>query len=80
MNKPLKEWNEMKGKMEDTSLPEWQQYYQALANFREMMEERKPKIELFADVNEFERALSEWHMKLHCDCPNKPGYYRANND
>jgi hypothetical protein len=77
---PEKEYNEMTGKMESTSLPQWQEYYQALANFQEMMEDRKPKRELFADVTEFERALSQWQMKRSCDEPNKPGYYRANND
>ena len=25
-------------------------------------------------------ALSEWEMMRSCDAPNKPGYYRANND
>jgi hypothetical protein len=28
----------------------------------------------------FRRAVSEWEMMRSCDAPNKPGYYRANND
>jgi hypothetical protein len=26
------------------------------------------------------QALSSWEMMRSCDAPNKPGYYRANND
>lgn len=25
-------------------------------------------------------AMAEWEMMRSCDAPNKPGYYRANND
>lgn len=25
-------------------------------------------------------AMSEWKMAYSCDAPNKPGYFRANND
>lgn len=28
----------------------------------------------------YERDLAEWHKEFHMDAPNKPGYYRANND
>lgn len=28
----------------------------------------------------YKAAMSEWDMMSSCDAPNKPGYYRANND
>lgn len=31
-------------------------------------------------MKQYERNLSEWQMARSCDAPNKPGYYRANND
>lgn len=87
---PAKEWNEMKGVMEDTSLPEWQEYYKALKDFEERMAAKKPMRpdrEWFPDDASFERALDgyqirfgEWEMARFCDAPNKPGYFRANND
>jgi hypothetical protein len=86
---PAKEWNSMKGKMEDTSLPEWQQYYKDLKEFQESMYTKEPKREQFGWNNgwhseeqerDYHKAYSEWDMALSCDAPNKPGYYRANND
>jgi hypothetical protein len=88
---PREEYNEMKGKMESTTLPEWQQYYKDLAAFRKAMDERKPCPEHFGwdKVNgwpssqgafAYGQAMNEWSMSLSCDAPNKPGYVRANND
>ncbi len=31
-------------------------------------------------LERYKKDLSEWQMKRSCDAPNKPGYYRANND
>lgn len=70
---PEKDYNAMKGKMESTSLPEWQKYYADLKAFKERMKERMPDVE-------DSKAFSEWRMSLSMDTPNKPGYYRANND
>jgi len=28
----------------------------------------------------YKKELSEWEMKRSCDAPNRPGYYRSNND
>lgn len=28
----------------------------------------------------YRQAVSKWEMMRSCDAPNKPGYYRANND
>lgn len=90
MNIPAKEWNAEKGKMEDTSLPEWQEYYRKLKEFEVDMQLRKPMRpdrEWFHDDASFERALDgyqirlgEWDMARHLNAPNKPGYYRAAND
>jgi hypothetical protein len=80
MKIPAKEWNAMTEKMEDTSLPHWQEYYKALQEFNEQMLERKPKREHFDVESEYQRALDWWSTCLSCDAPNKPGYYRANND
>lgn len=33
-----------------------------------------------AKMEEYQKALAEWKMMCSCDAPNKPGYYRANND
>jgi len=80
MEIPAKDWNAMKGKMEDTSLPEWQAYYADLKAHRERMQATKPKREDFESEADFYKAQSRWDMAYHCDAPNKPGYYRANND
>ncbi len=54
------------------------------------MEQKKPKKEDYGYINNmppdedgeraYETAMSDWHMEFFCDAPNKPGYYRANND
>jgi len=80
MTIPDKEYNHMKGRVESTSTPEWQQYYLDLKAHEEKMEARKPKREDYRSDSEYNSACSEWHMAFFCDAPNKPGYYRANND
>lgn len=70
---PAKSYNEMKGKMEDSNLPEWQKYYKDLQAWEEKMDVEKPS-------NENSLEYSDWQMKRSCDAPNPPGYYRANND
>lgn len=32
------------------------------------------------DFDRYQKEFSEWQMMRSCDAPNKPGYYRANND
>jgi hypothetical protein len=80
MNIPAKAWNEMKGKMEDTSLPEWQQYYADLKKHDDHYLAIKPKQEDYRSDHEYQTAISQWSMSWSCGAPNKPGYYRANND
>jgi len=31
-------------------------------------------------IDDYRKAKSEWEMMRSCDGPNKPGYFRANND
>lgn len=89
MNIPAKEWNAEKGKMEDTSLPHWQEYFAKREAFENDMYAKEPKKEQFGyengwhrleDERAFDKAYSEWHRALYMDRPNKPGYYRAAND
>lgn len=95
--RPAKEYNHDTGKMEDTNLPHWQEYYRKLDAFNEMMEAKRPKpsdygyqsADAYADEpgwtieggeEAYRRAVSQWDMSKSMDAPNKPGYYRANND
>jgi hypothetical protein len=69
---------------------EFDKYEADLKEFEAMMKSKEPKKEdygfsnkMFPDAeseHSYNSAYSEWHMKLFCDAPNKPGYYRANND
>jgi hypothetical protein len=75
---------------EGTTKEQWDKYYTDLAAHEDYCEKIKPKKSDYGYINNmppdedveraYESALSEWHMRLHCDAPNKPGYYRANND
>jgi hypothetical protein len=55
---------------------DWDEYERRLKAFNEHMESIRPK----EDDPEYSKKLAEWHMACSCDAPNKPGYYRANND
>lgn len=73
-----------------TTKEQWDRYYSDLKSHEDYCESIKPKKEDYGYIKnmppdpdgerKYESALSEWHMKLSCDAPNKPGYYRANND
>ena len=56
------------------------QYEKDLKEFLARMEEEKPRPQDYDDPKEYEKDKAEWDMALSCDRPNKPGYYRANND
>ena len=88
--RPAKEYNHMTGKMEDTSLPQWQEYYKEKeahdAHFA-AIEPVKPNPLDYSSIDAFNKALEQykidyaaWDMARSCDAPNKPGYYRAAND
>ena len=59
---------------------EMDQWRKDVEEFEKRMEEKKPDREDFQTDEEFGKAMAEWRMALFCDRPNKPGYYRANND
>lgn len=64
----------------DTTTAEWQKYYADLKEHEDYMQSIKPQPETFEAPDLYRMALSEWQMAGFCDAPNKPGYYRANND
>lgn len=63
-----------------TTPEQWERYYVEAAAHDKRMEETKPVREKFSDQGSFDRAFSAWLMESSCNAPNKPGYFRANND
>jgi len=68
---------------------EWKKYNDALSAYEKHMEEIKPRRENFGyngywpseeQHDAYVRAMREWHNAYFMDKPDKPGYYRANND
>ncbi len=57
-----------------------EQYEKDLQEHIEYCEKIKPLREKYLTEQAFKLDMSEWDKKLHMDAPNKPGYYRANND
>lgn len=59
-------------------------YEKDLENHNSFYELRKPKREKFPDGpdgdREWHTAFNKWAMDESMSAPNKPGYYRANND
>lgn len=56
------------------------QYEKDLKEFEARMEEEKPRAQDYDNPEEFKKDMAAWEMALSCDRPNRPGYYRANND
>lgn len=67
-----------------TTKEQWEQYEVELKAHEERCEREKPHPEDYNDWNGGEAAYcaasKAWQMMRSCDAPNKPGYYRANND
>lgn len=64
----------------DIELKKWHDYMDSI-------KPEKPTPDMFPDPGSFNQCMeiyhdciNEWNMKLWCDAPNRPGYYRANND
>lgn len=75
--------NEIDKRMSGHPSEEWSamdQYRKDLKEHEDYMESIKPDPDDFENNQEYEKKLAEWKMALFCDAPNKPGYYRANND
>jgi hypothetical protein len=56
------------------------EYEKRVAQFEIYMEGIKPKRDDYPSDEAYIAASNKWDMDLFCDRPNKPGYYRANND
>lgn len=63
---------------------QWDQYEIDLKAHKERCGRERPRPEDFNDLNggeaAYNAAYQEWEKMRFCDAPNKPGYYRANND
>ena len=57
-----------------TPIPPYFTHYIPTPNWPEHAETRQNAERIY------NQALSQWEMMCSCDAPNKPGYYRANND
>lgn len=93
MNIPAKEWNAEKGKMEDTSLPHWQEYYRKLKEHEQFCNDYKFFLDRICRHLEWSKPNNTWttvdilvligseiDKSRSMDAPNPPGYYRAAND
>lgn len=63
-----------------TTKEQWNQYEKELAAHEEHYAKTEPDPEDFPTEQAYTSALSQWRMDRSCFEPNKPGYYRANND
>ncbi len=57
-----------------------EQYEIDAKKHRDYCELIKPVRKNYLTEQAFNLDMSEWDMKVSMDAPNKPGYYRANND
>ena len=66
-----------------TTKEQWDAYEIAMKRHEDYCQSTRPKQEDYtgplADEN-YRREMTDWEMMRSCDEPNKPGYYRANND
>ncbi len=60
--------------------PEWQRYAEDLKLHELRMQATEPQRDQFQDSVEYHSAKSKWDMAFAMMAPNKPGYYRANDD
>jgi len=60
--------------------PAWQQYNAEAKKHYEKYALLKPMRAEFQSQAEYETALSKWSQDEAMSAPNKPGYWRANND
>ncbi len=73
----------------ETTKEQWDRYNQEMIDHETRMREKEPKKFDYGFTHgwpdreseqKFDKAYSEWHQAYFMDMPNKPGYYRANND
>ncbi len=65
---------------EGTTRDQWVQWATQQVNHEDYCAKVRPKKEAFTSDEEYDSEMMEWHRKVSCDAPNKPGYYRSNND
>lgn len=78
----------MKTYPEGTTKEQWDQYEIDLKKHQEYCKSTKPlqsdygkgSLNPIDEPQSYESDLAEWEMMCSCDAPNRPGYYRANND
>lgn len=63
-----------------TTREQWERYYIERNAHERHCNIIKPNQENFDSYQEYITAYNEWCRKLHMDAPNKPGYFRSNND
>ncbi len=72
--------------MKPTTLPkgttpeQWEAYEKELAAHTALYEESKPHPRDFDNDDDFNKAHNKWSFEFWQTRPNKPNYYRANND
>jgi hypothetical protein len=73
-----------------TTIEQWDRYAQDMERHEAHYRATEPKKEAYGFTDKmwpdesseraFQNAYNEWHMNWSCFEPNRPGYYRANND
>jgi hypothetical protein len=63
-----------------TTREQWERYEAEKIAHDARYESLKPHRELYFSDEEYRRDFSQWSMDEAMSDPNKPGYYRANND
>lgn len=63
-----------------TTLEQWERYEKNIDDWLKSWDELKPKSEEFINASDWAEAYRQWGANRHMFKPNKPGYFRANND
>lgn len=60
--------------------PDWERYASDLKVHELLMLASEPVPEDYIEQSRYLNAKANWEQELFMNAPNKPGYYRANND
>lgn len=63
-----------------TTEEQWQRYHVDMVAHEKHYLSKQPQRHDYSSEENFNTALSSWRMDYSCFEPNRPGYYRANND
>lgn len=63
-----------------TTAEQWEEYAKAAKKHEDYCESMRPLREMYLTDQAFQIDINEWSKIALMDAPNKPGYYRANND